>query len=103
LAAAFLAPPFFAAFFAGFFAVAIVDASPFLESINTQDAVALLLLCTSLNDTQHIVVYIYFTNPCQRFFSQPFVTIGTIEDRTAKLATRATFAPVNAALARLDG
>src|SRR6266498_4804199 len=73
----FLAP-FLAAFFAGalaaffappFFAVAI---SLFLLSSKfvprTQDSVAWLLLCTRLNDTQDIVVYIGFRFSCQLFF-----------------------------------
>jgi hypothetical protein len=36
----------------------------------TQDTVASVLLCTRLNDTQHIVVYIYFPHCCQLFFSE---------------------------------
>ena len=35
----------------------------------TQDTVAWLLLCTRLNDTQDIVVYIGITFSCQLFFS----------------------------------
>src|SRR5215813_4867423 len=34
----------------------------------TQDTVALLLLYTSVNVIQHIVVYICFLQSCQRFF-----------------------------------
>ena len=40
----------------------------------TQDTVAFVLLCTSLNDTQHIVVYIYFAHGCQLFFSEGIAT-----------------------------
>jgi hypothetical protein len=69
LAAAFFAPPLAAFFAPPFFAVAIsllLLSSKFLPY--TQDTVAWLLLCTSLNDTQDIVVYIGFRFSCQRFF-----------------------------------
>jgi hypothetical protein len=75
LAPLFLAPPFFAPplappFFAPpFFAVGIsllLLSSKFLPY--TQDTVAWLLLCTSLIDTQDIVVYRDFAFSCQRFF-----------------------------------
>src|SRR5436853_3919789 len=40
-----------------------------LDCLHTQDAVLDQLLCTSVNDTQHIVVYRYMSHGCQRFFS----------------------------------
>ena len=46
-------------------------ASPFVKFLAcTHDDVAYSLLCTTLNDTQHIVVYIYFAHCCQLFFSE---------------------------------
>ncbi|HKP13679.1 MAG TPA: hypothetical protein VJZ91_16280, partial [Blastocatellia bacterium] len=69
LAPPFLAPPLDAFFAPPFFAVAI---SLLLLSFKflpyTQDTVAWLRLCTSLNDTQDIVVYMGYSFSCQRFF-----------------------------------
>ncbi len=94
--APFLAPPFFAPpFFLAppFFAVAIL-CSPFVKILPcTQDNVALLLLYTSVNVIQHIVVYICFAHSCQLFFSSRSQLKRRIGERSLKVAARASFKP----------
>jgi len=57
----------------------------------TQDTVAGLLLCTTVKDIQHIVVYICLSNSCQRFFLPRGAIKAQNTPRIVKAALAADF------------
>ena len=57
----------------------------------TQDNVAYSLLCTRLNDIQHIVVYICFAHYCQLIFLTGGEIKSPTDSSTLKLALEACF------------